>query len=433
MDSDAAHMIAASKVPMLKLGEFELWRMRIEQYIQMMDYALWDIIKNGNSILKMQTVNNVKTVIPPTTAEEKLQKRNEVKERSILMTRLPNEHQLKFNLFKDAKTLPAAIEKRFGGNDSTKKTQRNLLKQQYENFSESSFESLDQTFDKLQKLVSQLELLSEVISQEDINKKFLRSLPSEWNITNTQNMAFVSSSSNNSNSSNGVNTAQRVNTTNGVNTASSQVNAAGSLNIDNLSDVVICSFLASQPNSTHLVNEDLEHIHVDDLEEMDLKKTVLVETPNSSALVSCDGLGGYDWSDQAEEGLTNYALMAYSTPSASSSDSEVSDCSKSCLKAVENQCQIVDNYKKGLGYNVVPPPHTGLFLPPKSNLYSIGLEELFSEPKTKKSKNKANEVEHEFVLKHSDAPIIEDWVLDDEEEEVKKTEAKPSVNRINFV
>nr|GFA35023.1 hypothetical protein [Tanacetum cinerariifolium] len=221
--------------------------------------------------------------------------------------------------------------------------------------------------------------------------------------TNTQNMAFVSSSLNNSNNSIGVNTAQGVNTTNVVNTASSQVNAASSLNIDKISDAVIYAFLASQPNSTQLVNEDLEQIHHDDLEAKDLKgkmamltmrarrflkntgrklnlngndsvafdktrvgcynchkrchftrecqaprgqdnmsrdvtrKTVPVETPNSLALVSCDGLEGYDWSGQAEEGPTNYALMAYSTQSASSTDSNVSDCSKSCLKAVKNR------------------------------------------------------------------------------------------------
>ncbi|GJW09685.1 hypothetical protein Tco_1575512 [Tanacetum coccineum] len=47
MDQDSAHMVAASKVPMLKPGEFELWRMRIEQYIQMIDYALWEVIENG--------------------------------------------------------------------------------------------------------------------------------------------------------------------------------------------------------------------------------------------------------------------------------------------------------------------------------------------------------------------------------------------------
>nr|GFB49499.1 ribonuclease H-like domain-containing protein [Tanacetum cinerariifolium] len=121
MDSDAAHMVAASKVPILKPGEFELWRIRIEQYIQMIDYALWDVIENGNSILKTQTVNNVETVIPPTTAKEKLQRRNEVKARSTLLMGLPNEHQLKFNSFKDAKSLLEAIEKRFCGNDATKR------------------------------------------------------------------------------------------------------------------------------------------------------------------------------------------------------------------------------------------------------------------------------------------------------------------------
>ncbi|GJY69096.1 putative ribonuclease H-like domain-containing protein [Tanacetum coccineum] len=65
------------------------------------------------------------------------------------------------------------------------------------------------------------------------------------------------------------------------------------------------------------------------------RRSVLVETTTSNALISCDGLGGYDWSDQAEEGPTNYAVMAYSS---SSSDSEVSNdftCSKSCLKTVE--------------------------------------------------------------------------------------------------
>nr|GEX21039.1 copia protein [Tanacetum cinerariifolium] len=82
-----------------------------------------------------KTLNNVETVILPTTADEKLQRRNEVKARSTLMMGLPNEHQLKFNSFKDGKSLLTAIKKRFGSNDATKKTQRNLLKQQYENFS----------------------------------------------------------------------------------------------------------------------------------------------------------------------------------------------------------------------------------------------------------------------------------------------------------
>ncbi|GJT13016.1 hypothetical protein Tco_0860058 [Tanacetum coccineum] len=74
---------------------------------------------------------------------------------------IPNEHQLKFNSIKDAKSLVQAGEKRFGGNAATKKTQRNLLKQPYENFTASSSEVLDQTFDRLQKLISQLEIHGE--------------------------------------------------------------------------------------------------------------------------------------------------------------------------------------------------------------------------------------------------------------------------------
>ncbi|GJY22074.1 hypothetical protein Tco_0394640 [Tanacetum coccineum] len=129
MDSESAHMVAASKVPMLKPGEFEIWRMRIEQYIQMIDYALWEVIENGNTAPKSTVVEGVEKIIPPTTTEEKACKRLEVKARSTLMMGIPNEHQLKFNSIKDAKLLLEAIEKRFGGNAATKKTQRNLLKQ----------------------------------------------------------------------------------------------------------------------------------------------------------------------------------------------------------------------------------------------------------------------------------------------------------------
>nr|GEV52570.1 hypothetical protein [Tanacetum cinerariifolium] len=254
------------------------------QYIQMIDCALLDVIENGSSLPKTQVVEGVTTLMPITSVEDKAQRRLEVK-------------------------LMEAIEKKFGKNAATKKTQRNLLKQQYENFTALNSEMLDQTFNRLQKLVYE----PEVKGMSSSN-------------SSTQNMAFVSSSNNNS-TNGAVNTAQVVNTANGVSTASIQVNASFSSNIDNLSDAVICTFLASQPNSSQLVHEDLEQIHLDDLEKMDLKecraprsqdtkhkestrRTVSVETPALIALVSCDGLGVYDWSDQAEEGL-NYALMAY--------------------------------------------------------------------------------------------------------------------------
>nr|GEU94615.1 ribonuclease H-like domain-containing protein [Tanacetum cinerariifolium] len=109
MDSDTAHMMAASKVPMLKP-------------------------ENGPTLPKTQVVEGVTTVMPITSFKDKPQRRLEVKARSTLIMGIPNEHQLKFNSIKDAKQPMKDIEKRFCGNAATKKTQKNLLKQQYENF-----------------------------------------------------------------------------------------------------------------------------------------------------------------------------------------------------------------------------------------------------------------------------------------------------------
>nr|GEU29629.1 ribonuclease H-like domain-containing protein [Tanacetum cinerariifolium] len=74
MDQDYAHMVAASKVLMLKPGEFEIWRIRIEQYIQMMDYALWEVIENGATLPKTQVMEGVTTVMPIKTIEKKDQR-----------------------------------------------------------------------------------------------------------------------------------------------------------------------------------------------------------------------------------------------------------------------------------------------------------------------------------------------------------------------
>nr|GEZ51464.1 hypothetical protein [Tanacetum cinerariifolium] len=194
-----------------------------------------------------------------------------------------------------------AIKKRFGGNKETKKVQKTLLKQQYENFSGSSSKSLDQIHDRLQKLISQLEILGESLFQEDINIKLLRSLPSEWRTHtliwrnkadledqtlddlfnnlkiyevevksssstshNTQNIAFVSSQNTNS-------TNESVSDIPSVSASSTKPPASILPNVDNLSDAVIYSFFASQSNSPQLDNVDLKQIDADDLEEKDLK------------------------------------------------------------------------------------------------------------------------------------------------------------------
>ncbi|GKE56345.1 putative ribonuclease H-like domain-containing protein, partial [Tanacetum coccineum] len=339
---------------------------------------------------------------------------------------LPNEHQLKFNTYKSAKSLMEAIEKRFGGNKESKKVQKTLLKQQYENFTGTSSEGLDQIYDRLQKLISQLEIHGEVLSQDDVNLKLLRSLPSEWkthtliwrNNLNLEelsmddlynNLRIYEAEVTGTSSSNGV-----VKTAHGVSTTTSKASASTLPNVDSLSDAVIYSFFASQSNSSQLDNEDLKQIDPDDLEETDLKwqmamltmraRRFLKKTGRNLGVNGTDTIGfdktkvecynchrrghfarecraskdnrirepvsrsvpvestetytkanslmaqyglGYDWSDQAAEGPTNYALMAYTSSSASSSDTEVSTCSKACLKSYAT---LKEHYDKLLAY-----------------------------------------------------------------------------------
>ncbi|GJS47019.1 ribonuclease H-like domain-containing protein [Tanacetum coccineum] len=248
--------------------------------VQGSNKLLETIILNGNKVLK-RTVREVEKEYEPNSAEEKQDRRNEMKAKGTLLIALPNKDQLKFHSYKDAKFLMESLEKRYKGNKESKKVQKTLLKQQYKNFKGSS----------------------EVIAQEDMNLKLLRSLPFEWKThaliwrnkeeietigldylynnfkiyepeltgstntnQNSQNVAFVSSNSTNSNSNNSTNEAD--NTTYGVSAAHTQSNPTSG---DNLSDVVICAFLASQPNSPQLTREDLEQIDPDDLQEMDLQ------------------------------------------------------------------------------------------------------------------------------------------------------------------
>nr|GEV33314.1 putative ribonuclease H-like domain-containing protein [Tanacetum cinerariifolium] len=260
----------------------------------------------------------------------------------------------------DTKKLLKAVENRFCRNATTKKTQRNLLKQQYEDFIAPSSEMLDQTFDRLQKLMSHLELLEEKISQEDVNQKLLRSLSLEWNthVVVWRNKADLDTMSmddlyNNLKITNGaVNTTQAVNTAHEVSTASTQVNAAYFTNIDNLNNIeemdlrwqmAMLTIRARKflkktrrkltVNGNETIGFDKSNVECynchkrryfarecraprnqDNKHKESSKRSVYVETSISTALVSYDGLGGYDWSDQVEEG-PNYALMAFSSSS----------------------------------------------------------------------------------------------------------------------
>ncbi|GJR03002.1 ribonuclease H-like domain-containing protein, partial [Tanacetum coccineum] len=211
----------------------------------------------------------------PATAEEKTKKKNDVKARGLLLMALPNEHQLTFSQYPDAKSMFAAIETRFGGNAATKKTQKTLLKQQYENFSATSAESLDSIFNRLQKIVSRLAILGmnkpeiETMSIDDLYNNFKiveqKIKKTVGTSSGVQNLAFM--------------TAPSSSSTNDANTACSQVSAASpSVNTASLqvctasvSDNTVYAFMVENPNGSNVLHQDLEQIHEDDLEAIDLK------------------------------------------------------------------------------------------------------------------------------------------------------------------
>ncbi|GKB59792.1 ribonuclease H-like domain-containing protein [Tanacetum coccineum] len=341
----------------LSKGDYDMWRLRIEQYFQVQDYALWDDIENRNSFKPAATTTtNAKgtsTTLTsgPITVHEKIQKKNDAKARSMLLMALPKEQLMTFNQYKDAKTLFAAIETRFGGNKATKKTQKTLLKQM------------------LQKIVSQRAILGENISQEDLNLKFLRSLPSEWN---SHVVVWRIKPDLDSMSFDGL--------YNNFKIAKQEVKGTANSILLTL----------NQSNGSQLVHKNLKKIYTDDLEEMDLKwqlallsmrtrrffqktsrmitingsdtagydkskvecfnchklgyfarecrgsrnqdrrnmnqdnsrRTVNVEETSSKAMLAIDG-AGFDWSYMADDVIpTNMALMAFSYFETSKSASE---------------------------------------------------------------------------------------------------------------
>ncbi|GJZ89089.1 hypothetical protein Tco_0660871 [Tanacetum coccineum] len=154
MELESTNSGPTAKLPILKLGEYKMWAIRIKQYFQIQDYALWEVIENGDSWVSISqtTEENGKTVTKmstPATAEEKTKKKNDVKARGLLLMALPNEHQLTFSQYPDAKYICFyAIETRIEASEDSPVGHATL---------------------------------GVIIAQEDLNLKFLSSLPPEWN------------------------------------------------------------------------------------------------------------------------------------------------------------------------------------------------------------------------------------------------------------
>ncbi|GJY93962.1 hypothetical protein Tco_0509744 [Tanacetum coccineum] len=296
----------------------------------MTDYALREVILNGDSPLPTRTVGGVKTAVPPTIVDQKLARKNELKARGTMLMALPNEHQLKFNSYKSAKSLMEAIEKRFGDLETL---------------------CMDDLYNNLK--IYEVEVIGSSSTSQNI-----------------QNVAFVSSNITGS-------TNEAVKTAHGVSVANSKANASTLPNVDSLSDaemdlkwqMAMLTIRARRflkktgknlgVNGTDTIGFDKTKVECynfhktskqqDNKNREITRRTIPVQETTSNALVSqCDGFG-YDWSDQAEEGPTNFTLMAYTSSGSSSSlnsDTEVSTCSKACLKSYETLKEHYDNLTK---------------------------------------------------------------------------------------
>nr|GFA43557.1 hypothetical protein [Tanacetum cinerariifolium] len=201
-------------------------------------------ILNGDSPVPTRIVKGVVQPVAPTTAKQKLARKNELKARGTLLMALPDKHQLKFNSHKDAKTLMEAIE---------------------------NSEGLDQIHNRLQKLVSQIEIHRVSLSQEDVNLKFLRS-------TDSHNLAFVSSTTTDS-------TTDSVSAAVNVSAVDTKLTASTLPNVDSLSNAMGMLTMRA--------------------------RRFLQKTGRN--------LGTYDWSYQVEKEPTNFALMDFSSSSSNSS------------------------------------------------------------------------------------------------------------------
>nr|GEY57252.1 hypothetical protein [Tanacetum cinerariifolium] len=420
-------------------------------------YSLWEVILNGDSLIPTRVVDGVVQPVAPTTAEQRLARKNELKAggtllmalpdkhqlarknklkpRGTLLMDLPDKHQLKFNSYKDAKTLMEAIEKRFEGNTETKKVQKTFLKQQYENFTGSSLESLDQIHDRLQKLISQLEIFGR--NKTDLEEQSLDQLFNNLKIyeakvksssstgTTIQNVAFVSSSNTNS--------------------TTEPVSAAASV-------FAVCAKIpvSSLPNVDSLSNA----IDADDLEEIDLKwqmamkghfamecrspkdsrrngaaepqrRNIPVETSTSNALVSqCDGVGGFDMSKVMCYNChrKGYFAKECRSPKDTRKNGAVEPQRRNVPVETSTSNALVSQYHSGDGYHAVPPPYMGTFMPPKSDLV------YHNTPNKVKIVHTAFNVELSPTKPDNDlshthrpsAPIIEDCVSDSEDDSETK-------------
>ncbi|KAJ9542956.1 hypothetical protein OSB04_029462 [Centaurea solstitialis] len=329
---DSQEGVFANKVPMLKPNEFDMWKIRIRQRLLLTDYIMWDVIENG-PVEKKARENGV--VPPPRTDAERTARQTEMKALSTLLFAIPNEYQHQFIICENAKVLWKTLEKRFAGSKSTKRNQKAILRQQYENFVSSKNENMTQTFDRYNKLTGELATVGVQTDNDDINSKFLRSLGEEWTmytvslrqsdnledkelddlyndlrvfeaevgakrkpIGYSHNTALLSSEY----------TQYNDPCSGFVNTAAGDSHTAAKPNSG--VDQILEAFLASHVKSS-LINEDLEQISVDDLEEMDIKWQMAMLTMRIKRFISRTGRNNFGMKRDDGAGFVKSKVRCY--------------------------------------------------------------------------------------------------------------------------
>nr|GEV22787.1 hypothetical protein [Tanacetum cinerariifolium] len=260
-----------AKILILDIFKFKQWKFKIQQYLQNEHYAFWEVIEFGDSYEAHQEESGTgsasesfakkKGRTVAVTTEDMQKRRNDVKPRTTLLLAFPDEHQLRFSKYKTAQELWGAILKTFGGNEATKKTKKNQLKQQYRNFKAEEW--------LMYMIVWRNRGDLDTMSLDDLynHLKVYEPKVQKKSESNSQNMAFISSAKNNSGKEE-VNNASILTVSTHVSPTSADI-AATSISLD-----TVCAYIASQSNGSQIKYEDIHQIDEDDIEEMDIKWTV---------------------------------------------------------------------------------------------------------------------------------------------------------------
>nr|GEW50945.1 hypothetical protein [Tanacetum cinerariifolium] len=373
----------------------------------MTDYSLWEVILNGDSPAPTRVIDGVVQPVAPTTTEQRLARKSELKARGTLLMALPDKHPLKFNIQKDAKTLMEAIEKRFGGNRETKKpvaptTAEHRLARKNELKAHGTL--LMALPDKHQlkfNIHKDAKTLMEAIEKRfGGNKKTKKVKSSSSASTSTQNIAFVSSQ-------NTDRTNEPVSVVTSVFAASAKIPVSTLPNVDTLNGHVDCE---SKAISLKDMKESWSKWNVSAEPK---RRNVPVETSTSNALVlQCDGVG-----------YNNQVFTSF-----------MFDCDEMFSSETDKNLPaspIYDRYQSREGYHVVPLPYTGTFMPHEPDLVFHDAPNV-NETVHTAFNVKLSPTKPDKDLSHTHrplAPIIEDWISNSEDD----YEAELPQNASNFV